>query len=181
MFTTYWRECQWAADQMKVRAPVKIIVVPGNHDRQSAYCIGEVLGAWYAGSNDTAVTVDNRHRLRKYHRYGATLLGFTHGSEEKQSDLPLIMANEAKEDWALTMHHEWHTGHLHKAKETRYTAADSFGGVRVRILPSLSGHDAWHFSKGYNSERRAAESYLFHYRTGYAGHFSSNVMPEAVA
>lgn len=175
VFTTYWTECRWAADQLKQIAPVRLVVVPGNHDRQSAYCVGEVLRAWYEGSKDTSVTVDNSPRLRKYHRYGCTLLGFTHGSEEKHADLPIIMASESRDDWAQARHAEWHTGHFHKAKETRYTAADSFGGVRVRILPSLTGHDAWHYKKGYSVERRAAEAYLFHHDTGYAGHFSSNI------
>lgn len=179
MFTTYWQECRWAVDALKSRAPVRVIVVPGNHDRQSAFAIGSVLEAWY--HKDRRVVVDNAPKLRKYLRYGVTLLGFTHGSEEKHADLPLIMASEARDEWGATQHHEWHTGHFHKAKETRFTAADSFGGVRVRILPSLSGHDAWHYKKGYNVERRAAEAYLFHRDTGYAGHFSSNVLPtEAV-
>lgn len=181
MFSTYWQECRWAIDQLKHMAPVKVVVVPGNHDRQSAYCVGEVLAAWYAAARDGAVTVDNRPKLRKFHRYGVTLLGFTHGSEEKHQDLPLIMASEEPELWAQTLHREWHTGHFHKAKETRFTAADSFGGVRVRILPSLAGHDAWHYMKGFNVERRAAEAYLYHKATGYAGHFSSNILPEVAA
>lgn len=175
MFTTYWQECRWAVDALKGRAPVRVVVVPGNHDRQSAFAIGSVLDAWYHG--DGQVVVDNDPRLRKYYRYGVTLLGFTHGSEEKHTDLPLIMASEARDEWGQSVHREWHTGHFHKAKETRFVAADSFGGVRVRILPSLSGHDAWHYKKGYNVERRSAEAYLYHRETGYAGHFSSNIIP----
>lgn len=181
MFSTYWQECRWAIDQLKQRAPVKVLVVPGNHDRQSAYCIGEVLAAWYGAAKDHAVTVDNAPTQRKFHRYGVTLLGFTHGSEEKHDRLPLLMASEAKAAWAETAHHEWHTGHIHKSKETKYIAGDSHDGVRVRILPSLAAHDAWHVQRGYSTERRAAEAYLFHRQTGYAGHFSSNILDPAAA
>lgn len=167
----------WAIKQMAMRAPVLVPIVPGNHDRITAFHLGEVLEAEF--QPDARVHIDNRPVLRKYHRYGVNLLGWTHGSEEKPQDLPLLMANECPELWSSTLHREWHVGHLHKAKETRYTAGDSFQGVRVRILPSLCAPDAWHYSKGFVHERRACEAYLFGTSTGYAGHFSSNVMPEA--
>ena len=178
MFTAYWRECLLAIEQLKQVAPVTVLVVPGNHDKQSAYCIGEVLAAWFEGAKDPQVTVNNTPTDRKYHRYGVTLLGFTHGNEEKHDRLPMLMASERRAEWAATQHHEWHTGHVHKAKETKYVAGDSMDGVRVRILPSLAAHDAWHVRKGYSVERRAAEAYLFHRTTGYTGHFSSNILAE---
>ena len=36
--------------------------------------------------------------------------------------------------------------------------------------------DAWHSSRGYVGERRAAECYLWSKTTGYYGHYSSNVV-----
>ena len=160
-------------------APVEVVVVPGNHDHQSALALGEVLDAQYSGTK--AVTVDTSPKLRKYFAYGCTLLGLTHGKEEKPADLPLLMAQEVPHMWAEARHKEWHVGHLHKMKETRYTAGDSFQGVRVRILPSLSGTDAWHFAKGYVKEHRAAEAYLWDRNHGYAGHFNYTVQPELKA
>lgn len=162
-----------ALDRLAVIAPVHGIVVPGNHDRQTALTLGRVLSAWYR--NTDRVTIDCSPTLRKYVRYGSNLLGFTHGSEEKPADLPLIMATEAPRDWSETTHREWHIGHTHRSKETRYTAGESFKGVRVRILPALCAADAWHASKGYVGEARAAETYLWSHDGGYAGHFSSQV------
>jgi hypothetical protein len=164
-----WRE---AIDTAAKLYPVHVLIVPGNHDQALSFFLGEVLAAVY--ENSTRVTVDNGPKLRKRYRWGTSLIGFTHGSEEKPSDLPLLMANEWKQDWAETEHHEWHIGHLHKAKETRFTAGDSFGGVRVRILPSLSGTDAWHYKRGYTGEIKALEAYLWGKRSGYAGHRSIN-------
>jgi hypothetical protein len=161
-----WRE---AIDLAAKQYPVHVIIVPGNHDMALAFFLGEVLAAIYEGS--TRVTVDNGPKLRKYFRWGRTLLGFTHGNEEKHADLPLIMATEAKAD---SDHHEWHLGHYHKAKETRFVAGDSFGGVRVRILPSLSGTDAWHYKRGYVGETKALEAYLWGKKSAYAGHRSIN-------
>lgn len=169
----------WAINRLAEVAPVLVIVVPGNHDRLTAFHMGEVLEAQFA--SDPRVTVDNSPKLRKYVPFGVNLLGFTHGSEEKHADLPLIMAREEPEAWATAKHYEWHVGHRHKAKETRYTAGDSFNGVRVRILPSLCAADAWHYSKGYVGERRSAEGYLWNFATGYAGHLAANVIASLAA
>lgn len=163
----------WAIHRCAEMAPVEVQIVPGNHDSLTAFHIGEVLEAEF--QRDPRVAVCNSAKRRKYLRYGVTLLGWTHGNEEKPQDLPLIMAQEEPESWGQTQHREWHVGHLHKMKETRYTAGDSFNGVRVRILPSLCAPDAWHYSKGFVKERRACEAYLWNKAQGYAGHFSSNV------
>jgi hypothetical protein len=169
----------WAIDRLATEAPVLVIVVPGNHDRLTSFHMGEVLAAQFAA--DPRVTVDNSPKLRKYVAFGVNLLGFTHGSEEKHADLPLIMAREEPELWSAAQHYEWHIGHLHKSKETRYTAGDSFNGVRVRILPSLCAADAWHYSKGYVGERRSAEGYLWNFATGYAGHLATSILPSRAA
>lgn len=165
----------WAIRECAALAPVRVVIVPGNHDALTAFHVGEVLDAEF--DNDPRVTVDASPSPRKYYRYGKTLLGWTHGNEEKHSDLPLIMAQECPKDWAETTHREFHTGHLHKMKETRFTAGDSFNGVRVRILPSLCAADAWHHKKGFVKEQRACEGYLWSRTHGYAGHLSSNVGP----
>lgn len=164
-------------DRLMEVAPVHVIVVPGNHDRENALRLGVVLEAWYR--NTDRVQVDAAPTLRKYVKYGINLLGFTHGSEEKHRDLPLIMAQERPVEWANSLHREWHTGHLHLRRETRYNAGDTHGGVVVRIIPSLAGTDAWHFSRGYTKGQRAAEAYLWSRHGGYGGHFSANILKAA--
>jgi hypothetical protein len=157
------------------KGPVTVLIVPGNHDRLAAFTLGCVLEAHFR--KDRRVEIDNGPALRKYHRYGVNLLGFTHGSEEKQQDLAVIMATEAPE-WSQTAHREWHVGHIHKMKGL---FGDSIRGVRIRVMPSIAATDAWHASKGYK-DRRAMEAYLYDREKGYAGHFSSNVdLPMPVA
>lgn len=167
----------WAIHRCAEVAPVQVQIVPGNHDSLTSFHIGEVLEAEF--ERDPRVTICNSAKRRKYLRYGVTLLGWTHGNEEKPQDLPLIMAQEEPQAWGETLHREWHVGHLHKMKETRYTAGDSFNGVRVRVLPSLCAPDAWHYTRGFVKERRACEGYLWNRTSGYAGHFSSNVKEAA--
>lgn len=162
----------WAIDRLSQVAPVTTVVVPGNHDRLTAFHVGDVLAAYYRSVPE--VTIDNEPTLRKYVTYGACLLGFTHGSEEKEADLPLIMAQEMSQAWKDTTHREWHIGHFHKIRERRWSAGDSFGGVRVRVLPALCAPDAWHSMRGFIGEMRAAEMYLWS-REGYVGHFAHTV------
>jgi hypothetical protein len=149
---------------------IDVMIVPGNHDPERIYYLGMYLEGVYGGTTD--VRVNNGEKSRKFFRYGTTLLGFTHGHGEKHDKLPLIMAGEASRDWAETTHHEWHLGHLHHSRETRYHTGQEFGPVRVRILPSLCPADEWHFSSGYVGSQRAAEAYLWSYKNGYTGHLS---------
>jgi hypothetical protein len=112
---------------------------------------------------------------RKYVEYGTNLIGFVHGDEIKAASLPLLMAQDNPVAWSRTRVREWHIGHFHARRETRFTAGDTIGGVSVRVLPSLCSADAWHAMKGYVGNSRAMEAYLWHHERGYTGHFSSNV------
>lgn len=172
MFDAAVTEMRWAVERLKERAPlVEVVVCPGNHDRLGAFTVGRVLEAVY--ESDPRVVFQNSPNLRKYVQFGKTLLGFTHGNEEKHNDLPLIMAHEMKQAWADTLFHEWHIGHNHKYKKTRYVAGDSFQGAVVRILRSLSEVDAWHSQKGYVGGRRAIETFVYHLDEGEVGAFIS--------
>lgn len=159
-------------DRLRQIAPVVLKWTPGNHDRTTSYHLAVVLSVWYRTAKD--VTVDVSPKVRKYHRFGVNLLGFTHGEEENHRDLPTIMAAEMPTDWAETTSREWHVGHFHKMKQTVYNAGDTHVGIKVRVLPSLSGTDYWHYLKGYVNKNRALEAYLWHKTDGYFGHFAVN-------
>lgn len=156
-----------AIDRLEQVAPVEVLLVPGNHDQTTSWHTARFLWAYYR--HDANVTVDVEHRQRKYCRYGVNLLGFTHGSEEALRALPVVMATEEPASWAATRFHEWHTGHWHKKKETHFTAVDSHEGVIVRALPSLTGRDEWHYSKGYIGNK-LAEAYLWSRDRGPSGY-----------
>ena len=162
-----------AIDQCLSVAPVDLLWIPGNHDPSTSFYLVRWLDAWFR--NIDTVTVDRDQRPRKYVRHGVNLIGFTHGDAEAHRDLPAIMAAEVPDLWAATTWREFHLGHFHRARQTVHRSTDEFGGVRVRVLPSLSGTDSWHFQKGYVAAKRAAEAYLWHEFDGYAGHVSANV------
>jgi len=166
--------CIKAIETCLILAPVEVLWVPGNHDPETSYYLCKVLQAHFRNTKDVKIDVDPHSR--KYKRYGVSLLGYTHGDEEPHRDLPTIMADEMKQDWADNKFHEWHIGHLHKKKETRYTAGDMYGSVAVKIIPSLTGSDYWHYKKGYVKGARAAEAYIWNKVSGYVGHFSTNTI-----
>lgn len=165
-----------AIDRLREIAPVQIVVVPGNHDRERMFYIGDTIESWYR--LDKRTNIDNTPRLRKYMAHGIVLLGFTHGSEEKHAELPRLMADEVPELWAKSKHREIHLGHRHIKKETQWVTTDTHGKTVVRILPSLSGVDAWHYSKGYSSPR-CSEAYLWSAESGYLAHFSHSLKAAA--
>lgn len=148
-----------AVEELRSIAPVRVIWVPGNHDPRTSWWLVRLVGAHFRGCSD--VLVDPSAQARKYVSHGKNLIGFTHGNEEKHADLPNIMATEVPQLWAESTWREWHLGHFHKEKETRHVSADSFGSVVVRVLPSISGTDAWHYRKGYVGGKRAALGHLY--------------------
>jgi hypothetical protein len=157
-------------DELVQTAPVTLRFIPGNHDEDPTFYLGEALYDWYYHADD--VEVVNDARKRQYMLYGANLLGFTHGHREKGQRLAQLMPVEVPELWAKSKFREFHCGHLHIKRETRYLPVNEFGGVRVRVLPSLCEADAWHFDAGYVGGVRAAQAFLWHERDGLTAELS---------
>lgn len=152
-------------------APVSVLWIPGNHDPETSYFMCRILRATFQKNKD--VSVDVSPAPRKYVHYGVNLIGYTHGNEERHDDLPTIMASEQKHVWGQVTHREWHLGHFHKKKETRFAAGDTYGGVSVKVIPSICGTDAWHFKKGYVGNNKVAEAHLYDKNRGLAASFTS--------
>jgi len=159
-FVQGWRLLAQGIERLRAVAPVDVVVVNGNHDVQTAFHVGEVL--WANFCRTEGVTVDNSPTQRKYVAFHKCLLGLTHGSEEKHSNLPMLMATERQDDWAKSTPagREYHIGHFHHKKSLKLLPAEDVSGVLIRVIPSLTPLDAWHSSKGYGS-KLAAEAYYW--------------------
>lgn len=153
-------------------APVDVLIIPGNHDESTMFTLGEVLDAWY--KDDKNVQIYNSPKLRKYYQYGKNMIGFTHGDKEKHQELGLVMASEEPLMWGSSNHREFHLGHFHKSKTTQYTTGDEFPGFKIRILPSLSSADAWHYAQGYLSAK-AAKAFIWHKDKGLITEHTYNI------
>lgn len=148
----------WAANRCNEIAPVKIVIVAGNHDLERVFYLGEFLEAFFRNEKD--IEVDNAPTPRKYHVAGKTLLCFTHGDRMKLNDLTHIAQVEMRDMWGKTKFCEWHLGHLH-----RESAIES-GGVVARVIPSLSPPDSWHSNSGYVTSNPAAQAFLYDPESG---------------
>jgi len=159
-------------DELSAIAPVDVVIVPGNHDLTSSLMMGEILDAFYY--NNQRVNIDNAPKLRKYYQFGLNSIQLTHGNEEKHESLGLIFATEQPKLWAATKFRFSQLGHLHKNKKLNYLSVDEHQGFQVQVLPSLSGTDFWHKSKGYNSLKQA-KAMLFNPNEGLIGEFTTTL------
>lgn len=150
-------------DKLSTIAPVDVSVVPGNHDEQTAFMMGEILEAFY--HNNGLVNVDNSPMLRKYYKYGNTSLLLTHGDKEKHANLGMIFAAEQPQIWASTKYRFIQLGHFHHNKKISYLSNDEYQGFQIQVLPSLSPNDKWHYGKGFISLKQA-KGFLFQKETG---------------
>jgi hypothetical protein len=169
----------------QIGVPIDVVNIPGNHDFERSYYMGEYLVAWF--NNDPIVKVNNGASPRKYYRFGKVLLGLTHGSEEKEGSLPLLMASdiESKPMWSETIYHEWHVGHIHRKRDVKYAVTldktrmtDEELGVTVRYLSSLTGTEEWHHKKGFIGALKAGEGFIWNDETGLIAHLNANLIIE---
>lgn len=160
-------------DELSTIAPVDVIIVPGNHDTTSCFMIGEILDAFY--HSNKRVNIDNVPKLRKYYQYGLNSIQLTHGDQEKHTDLGMIFAAEQAQLWAATKFRFCQLGHFHKNKKLNFVSVDEYQGFQVQTLPSLSGTDFWHKSKGYNSLKQA-KAFLFDANEGLIGEFTTTAL-----
>jgi hypothetical protein len=147
-----------AVERLRQVAPVHVLVVPGNHDTQRLWYLGEVLAAWFRNTPD--VEIDHCCQPRKYVTYGKNLIGFCHGHAEPHDRLPMIMAQERPAEWAETQFREWHLGHFHAKSTKVFFAHKDLHSVLIRIMPGLCPPDAWHSAMGFKSNL-AAEAYFW--------------------
>ena len=134
--------------ELATRYEVDVMVVPGNHDVQRSFYLGEVLAAFFRNSD--RVTIDNSPHSRKYRLYGCTLVGYTHGDQESPKSLPMLMAHQEPTLWAQSTYREWHHGHLHHERN------NDIDGIKLRCFPALCAPSNYSSKKGYVMSVRQA-------------------------
>lgn len=161
--------CVWMIDTCAQIAPVDVLIIPGNHDQQRAFYLGDALECWYHDCEN--VNINNEAKATKYYKYGSNLIGFNHGYDMPLNKLPTVMALDEPELWAKTKYREWHTGDKHHKKEL-VPFVDESAGMVVRIIRSLVSFDAWTFNSGYRS-LRASEAFLWSKENGLEAQYTA--------
>lgn len=139
-------------DKLIQVADVHFMYNPSNHDYQSGFFLADSIKSWYKDCEN--ITFDTSIAHRKYYRYHNNLIGTTHGDGAKQQDLPLLMAQEAGQDWAKSKNRYVYIHHIHHKMSKDYI------GVTVEALRSPSGTDSWHHRKGYQHAPKAVEGFI---------------------
>ena len=133
-------------------ADVHFMFNPSNHDYQTGFFLADSISSWYSKCKN--ITFDTSIAHRKYYRYHNNLIGTTHGDGAKQQDLPLLMAQEAGQDWSKSKNRYVYIHHIHHKMSKDYI------GVTVEALRSPSGTDGWHHRNGYQHSPKAVEGFI---------------------
>lgn len=139
-------------------ADVHFTFNPSNHDYTHGFFLADVIQTWFRECKN--ITFDCSIAHRKGFKYGANLIGTTHGDGAKHQDLPLLMATEFPLEWSETKHRYVYTHHVHHKTSKDYI------GVTVESLRSPSGTDSWHHRNGYAHVPKAVEGFIHHKEFG---------------
>jgi len=136
----------WAITEFAKKAPVKIICIPGNHDRMNSYFLIKSLEYYF--KDEKNVSVSDSHENRQYKKFGKVLIGWCHGDIPK-TRIGKWLHIDAREEWGSTKYAEIHVGHIHH----QVTLEDN--GVILRYLPTMAQADEWHDIQGYIGHQNA--------------------------
>lgn len=139
-------------EQLMQVSPVLVVYNPSNHDYTHGFFLAQLIEAHFRNSKDIIFKVDLSHR--KSFSYYNNLIGTTHGDGAKESNLPLLLAQENAESWAKTKHRYIYTHHVHHKTSKDYI------GVTLESLRSPSPADSWHHRNGFQHSPQAIEGYI---------------------
>jgi len=155
-----------------VAKEVYVYEVPGNHSRMADFTLARMLRAYFR--HDPNVHIDASSSPYKFHRYGASLIGYEHGHSVSAIRLAALMANERRKDWAETEYREFHLGDQHR-KGSSNPASLEEQGVSIEYIPGLTAPNEWHRSKGFNHQKRGAMAFVYDYTSGPVARFQHNI------
>lgn len=130
---------------------VEVHYNPSNHDYTNGFFLADCLSTWFRTSKNINFNTDISHR--KYYRYGLNAIGSTHGDGARESDLPLLMAQECS-FWTECKHRYFYTHHIHHKR------SKDVGSVCIESVRSPSGTDSWHHRNGYQHAPKAVEAFI---------------------
>lgn len=154
-------------EKLKLIASVDVKVIPGNHDFQKSFYLGDVLEIKY--EHDPNVNVDNSPKTRKYYNWGNSIIGLTHGARKDEGEGRLFsnMSHEGPKhcetSWKDIKFKTWYCGDIHHYKEVRQKGtkkavdqyAEDIDGVLIKYLRTLMFNDEWEAKKGFISQKGA--------------------------
>lgn len=147
---------------------LEVIYIPGNHSRLTeahiAYSLSQCI-------QDPDIIWDIEYAERKVKIYGDNMFCFEHGDFDTKKS-PLVFATEFAPIWGATKNRTLYTGHYHKRKRIEYITEDEVNGFSIKILPSLTETDMYHYSNKWTGNKRGGIIELYSLHKGQIGNFS---------
>lgn len=131
-------------------APVDVIVVPGNHSKNTDYLVGAFLKKYYEKVNGSVKVIQGMNSERTFVPYGKYCLVFQHGDNvspnKMDKEMHKVIMSEASR-WGIraldTIFYHF-SGHIH------HEDSKDLGGNVIRItLPVVCPPDKWHTQSQY--------------------------------
>tara|TARA_R110000787_G_scaffold286387_1_gene404577 strand:+ start:4512 stop:5693 length:1182 start_codon:yes stop_codon:yes gene_type:complete len=143
---------QWSINYLKQFCDqLQVIYIPGNHDRLSSFHLAHGLSKCFSDEN---ILWDIVYQERKVFVYEDNFFAFEHGDVNTKNSL-LVYSMEYPRQWGKTLHRTLYTGHYHHKKKIQYITEHDNTGFMLKILPSLSKTDYYHYHNKFIGSRRS--------------------------
>jgi hypothetical protein len=153
-------------------APVEVVYLQGNHDRDSGFML--IKGLEMAYRKDNNFVFDTLPNPQKYRLIGCNLIGWTHG-DMIHKNMGGWLQERARKEYGQSRFAEVHAGHLHSTSRIEYKTTYQDGGVVVRHLPTISNASAWEHQQGYPQGSKTMMSFVWHEDKGLRENWYSNL------
>lgn len=167
VFVEGQRLMMWYIERLRsVGVHIKVVSIPGNHDRFTSFTMARIIQAYYEGADAKDVSVEADASPYKFWKYGVNLIGFEHGHSVKPVRMAALMANETRlKGWQDARYCEWHVGDQHRKGSSKPMMLEE-QGVSVEYLPALTPPNEWHRLKSYNWQKRGAMAFIYDHSQG---------------
>jgi len=143
---------QWSINYIKQFCDeLQIVYIPGNHDRLSSFHLAHALSKCFIDPN---IQWDVVYKERKVFVYEDNFFAFEHGDVNTKNSL-LLYSMEFPQQWGKTLFRTLYTGHYHHKKKIEYITQHENTGFMLKILPSLSRTDYYHYHNKFVGSRRS--------------------------
>jgi len=141
----------FALTKLSEVAPVDVIYIPSNHDKEVTFYFVHNLYTQFKNS-DGRVTVDYSPIANKYRRFGNTVMMFSH--DAKIDKAGNVVLDEASDLMGGAKYWEILLAHLHSETVRQER------NVTLRRLPTFSGRSDWSCEQNYGANR-VSQSFIF--------------------
>jgi len=158
----------WCVNYLKQYCKeLEVVYIPGNHSRLSEAHIAYALSKSIIDPN---ITWNVDYAERKAISYGNSMICVEHGDFNTNRSF-FVFATEFAKQWGEATNRTLYIGHTHKEKKVEYITTDEVNGFTIKVLPSLTKVDKYHYQNKWTNNRRGGIIELHSKTKGVTGTF----------